>query len=219
MIQIYADGVLISDSRLEEHDLKGLKITAGLNKGGTAEIAMPPNHPAYDRFAGFKTVVEIHRDGALRFRGRALYPADEYDNSRTVVCEGEMCFLLDGVSRPYLYETNPGAIFASVIAEYNAQVDAFKQFKLGAVTVTDPNDYIRFESEEAEPVLDTVNKLIERCGGYIVFTTDGTGARVINWLATFGGLSTQTIDGPSSPSLHLLPQWLLPGTVSACSYK
>lgn len=195
MIQIYADGVLTYDSRREDYDLNGLKITAGLNKGGTAEIAMPPSHPAYNKYAGFRTIVEIYRDGALRFRGRALYPVDDYDNSRTVVCEGERCFLQDGVSRPYLYETNPGAIFAAVVAEYNAQVDRFKQFKLGNVTVTGPNEHVRFESEDAETVLDTVNKLIERCGGYIVFDTDSTGARRINWLASVGGMNKQIIDG------------------------
>ena len=42
MIQILADGVLVSDSRQEEYDLQGLRITRALNKGGTAEIVMPP---------------------------------------------------------------------------------------------------------------------------------------------------------------------------------
>lgn len=210
MIQIYADGawvydnglhdycfkddVLIYDSRLEEYDLQGLRITTSLNKGGVAEIVMPPFHPSYGALVGYRTIVRIYRDGRLRFRGRALYPVDDYNNTRTVVCEGELCFLQDGISRPYLYQTTPQAIFADVVAKFNAQVDAFKQFKLGDVTVTDPNDYVRLESEEAETVLATINKLVDRCGGFIVFTTDDTGARVINWLATVGKTNRQTIE-------------------------
>lgn len=208
MIQIYADGVLIYkngvatyeddvltyDSRLEEYDLQALRITAGLNKGGTAEIVMPPYHPAANSYVGFRTIVRIYRDGALRFRGRALYPVDDVNNARTVVCEGELCFLQDGVLRPYLYQDTPRNIFASVVAEFNAQVEPFKQFKVGEVIVTDPNDYVRLESEDAETVLGTVNKLLERCGGYIVFTTDDTGARVINWLAEVGNANRQTIE-------------------------
>lgn len=194
MIQIYADGALAYDSRLEEYDLRGLKITKGLNKGGTAEITMPAEHPAYGSFIGYRTIVEIYRDAELRFRGRSLYLTDDFENTRTVVCEGELCFLQDGVSRPYLYQDTPRAIFEAVVAEYNAQVDPFKQFKVGKVTVTDPNDYIRLESEDAEAVLATVNKLLERCGGYIVFTTDGTGAREINWLASVGTESSQLIE-------------------------
>lgn len=194
MIQIYADGVLTYDSRLEEYDLQGLRITTSLNKGGVAEIVMPPYHPAYNKYIGYRTVVEIYRDGLLRFRGRALYPTDDYNNFRTVVCEGELCFLQDGISRPYLYQTTPQAIFEAVVAKFNAQVDAFKQFKIGDVTVTDPNDYVRLESEEAETVLATINKLLDRCGGFIVFTTDDNGARVINWLATVGSANRQTIE-------------------------
>ena len=92
--------------------------------------------------------MEIYRDGELRFRGRALYPMDDYNNIRTVVCEGELCFLQDAISRPALYQTTPQAIFESLVAKYNAQVDDFKRFKVGDVTVTDPNDYIRLESFE-----------------------------------------------------------------------
>ena len=190
----YIDNVCTYDSRLEEDDLVGLKVTRGLNKGGTAEIVMPPYHPSYSKYAGYRTVVEIYRDGVLRFRGRALYPIDDFHNQRTVVCEGEMCFLQDAIIRPYLYETDPAAIFADVMAQYNAQVDEYKRFTLGDVTVTDPNDYIRLECESAESALAVINKLVERCGGYIVFTTDQDGARTVHWLATIGRQSGQAIE-------------------------
>ena len=147
MIQIYADGALTYDSRVDDYDLQALRITAGLNKGGTAEIVMPPKHPAYNSYIGYRTVVEIYRDGELRFRGRALYPMDDFNNMRTVVCEGEMCFLQDGISRPYLYQDSPDNIFKAVVGEYNAQVETFKQFKIGEITVTDPNAYIIFPGE------------------------------------------------------------------------
>lgn len=195
MIQIYADGVIAYDSRLEDYDLLGLTVTTGINKGGTAQIVMPPEHPAYSSYTSYKTIVEIYRDGRLLFRGRALYPADDYYNRRTVVCEGELCFFQDAVSRPYLYQTDPAAVFAAVIAVYNAQVEAVKQFRVGTVTVTDANDYIRLESENAETVLDTLTKLRQRCGGYIVFTTDpDDGARVVNWYASMGYRSGQVIE-------------------------
>lgn len=194
MIQIFADGALVYDSRLEGYDLQGLKVTRGLNKGGTAEIVMPADHPAYSSFTGYRTIVEIYRDGWLKFRGRALYPVDDFYNQRTVVCEGELCFLQDAIIRPYLYQTSPAQIFRDVIGKYNEQVDDFKRFRIGAVTVTDPNDYIRLECESAETALAVINKMVERCGGYVVFTTDETGARVINWLESVGARSGQTIE-------------------------
>ena len=194
MIQVYADGVLAYDSRLEEYDLLGLAVTTGLNKGGTAEIVLPSGHPAYEFFKSYRTVVEIYRDSVLLFRGRALYASDDFYNTRSVVCEGERCFFLDAVSRPYLYQDTPAAVFSAVVEEYNRQVEAFKQFRVGTITVTDPNDYIRVESENAESVQDTLDKLVGRCGGYIVFTTADDGARVVNWYESTGTRSSQVIE-------------------------
>ena len=195
MIQIYADGTLTYDSRLDDYGLAGLQVTTALNKGGTASIIMPPGHPAYDLYTSYKTVVEIYRDGSLQFRGRVLYPADDFYNRRTIVCEGELCFFQDAVARPYLYQTDPATIFGNLIAEYNAQVQPDKQFKVGTVTVVDDNDYVRLESESAAPLSEALDKLLERCGGYIVFTTDPSdNKRTVNWYASLGYHSGQAIE-------------------------
>ena len=195
MIQVYADNALVYDSRLEDYGLLGLTVTTGLNKGGTASIVMPPRHPAYNAFTSYKSVVTVYRDGLLLFRGRSLYPTDDFYNRRTITCEGERCFLRDGILRaPYVYQDGPAAIFTDVITLYNAQVDAFKRFKVGTITVTDPNNYIRLESETTQQTADVIDKLVERCGGYIVFTTDTEGERVINWYESLGYQSRQVIE-------------------------
>lgn len=194
MLRVYADGVIAYDSRLPEYGLIGLKVVAGLNKGGTAEIVMPPSHPAYSMFTSYKTQVTVYRDDELIFRGRALYPSDDFYGRRTITCEGERCFLHDGVIRPYLYQDEPAAIFADVISLYNAQVEEPKQFLVGTVNVTDPNNYIRLESESAEQISSVIDKLVERVGGYIVFTTNAAGRRVINWYESTGYRSSQVIE-------------------------
>lgn len=194
MVQVYADDILVYDSRLQDYALSQLKAETGLNKGGAAFITMPPNHPAFSSFISYRTVVTIYRDGKLEFRGRALYPSDDFYHNRTITCEGERCFLRDGIMRPYMYQDDPAIIFESVISAYNAQVEAFKQFVVGTVTVTDPNNYIRLESETAESVFATVGKLVERCGGYIVFTTNQEGQRVINWLENASYTNNQVIE-------------------------
>lgn len=194
MIKVYADDTLVYDSRLDDYRLLGLTVDVGVTIGGTANIILPPGHPAFESFTHYKTVVTIERDGVLLFRGRSLYPQDDFYNRRTIICEGERCFLRDGVMRPYLYQDNPAAIFADVIALYNAQVDSFKQFVVGTVTVTDANNYIRLETSEAEQTSDTIDKLVERCGGYIVFTTNADGKRVINWYAELNYASSQVIE-------------------------
>lgn len=194
MIEVYADGVTVYDSRLNDYVLRGLEVTTGVNKGGTAKLTMSSGHPAYDSFINYRTIVEVYRGAELLFRGRALYPSDDFYGRRTITCEGERCFLRDAFMRPYLYQDTPAAIFADVIGLYNAQVEEPKQFQVGTVTVTDANDYIRLESESAGQIADIIDKLVERCGGYIVFTTNAEGRRVINWYESLGYQSSQVIE-------------------------
>jgi phage minor structural protein len=194
MIQVYADDALVYDSRDHDLALLGLEVNRGLNKGGAATLTMPPHHVAYSSFTSYRTVVTIYRDQRLLFRGRALYPTDDFQLRRTITCEGERCFLRDGIIRPYAYQDAPAAIFADMIGLYNAQVESFKQFVVGTVTVTDPNNYIRLESYDAETFADAIDKLVERCGGYIVFTDGEDGRRVINWLKDINQRSAQLIE-------------------------
>lgn len=194
MLELIADGRPVYNNRLPDYKLLGLQTTHGLNKSGTASFIMPPAHPAYNLFVSKKTVVELYEDGVLRFRGRALYPDDDFYNRRTITCEGERGFLRDGIARPYLYQDTPAAIFTQALELYNASVDPWKRFTLGQVTVTDPNDYVRLESTQAEDFLAFFDKLVERCGGYITFTDDGNGGRAMNWLEKIGTQSNQTIE-------------------------
>ena len=145
IIKVYADDMLVYDSNLEDLALLGLEVENNIDKAGVATLVMPPGHPAYNSFVAYRSVVEVYKDDALLFRGRSLHPADDFYNRRTITCEGERGFLQDGIMRPYLYQDGPAAIFADVINLYNSQVEAFKQFVVGEVTVTDPNNYIRLE--------------------------------------------------------------------------
>ncbi|MBR5817538.1 MAG: phage tail protein [Clostridia bacterium] len=113
--------------------------------------------------------------------------------NRTITCEGERCFLRDGIHRPYRYNDTPESIFKTVIGLYNAQVEAFKQFTVGTVSGIS-TAAVELESDDAEPFSAVVDKLVELCGGYIVFTTNTEGQRVINWYETVNYSNSQTIE-------------------------
>lgn len=194
MVQLYADGKLIYSPFMDGYELQGLTATVGVNKGGVAEIVMPPGHPAYNSFVSRKTIVTIYRAGKRIFRGRALYPEDDFYGTRTITCEGQRCFFRDSVVRPYLWQTEPATIFRELVDIHNSQVDESKRFVVGTITVTDPNNYVRLESEEAEQSSDVLDKLVERCGGFVTFSTNDAGQEVINWLATLDRKCAQLIE-------------------------
>lgn len=194
MIKVYADEKLVYAAQLPGYELDSLQVTVSATSSGTATITMPPGHPAINYFTSYKTVVTIYRRDVLLFRGRALFSSDDFYNRRTITCEGERGFLHDSIVRPYLYQDSPTAIFADLISIHNSQVDASKAFVVGTVTATDANDYVRLEGTTAEQTTFVLDKLVERVGGYLVFTTNSTGQRVINWYEDPGYRSDQVIE-------------------------
>lgn len=178
--QIYVDGVLAYDSFVPDYAMERALLTTAVNKGGTLEPTMYPSHPAYDRFLPYVAEVKVVKDGNVWWRGRPLPHTDAMGGKKTVVCEGELCWLNDVVIRPYLYQDSPENIFRDLIEKYNAVVEPWKRFTVGSITVKDPNDYIRVEGESAAKILDVVQKLLDRLGGYITFESRDAG-RTINW--------------------------------------
>jgi hypothetical protein len=71
-------------------------------------------------------------------------------------------------------------------------MEGYKQFTIGEVDI--PDEDIKMDSENAEPVLSTLNKLLDRCGGHIVFSDAPDGSRIIGWKTFVGRLSGQTIE-------------------------
>lgn len=197
MIQVYKDGELSFDSRLQHRkDMRLLALTAedGLNKGGVALLTMDREHKDFDRFVSHKSIVEIWKNGRLDFRGRAEYPEDDFYHCRTITCEGEKCFLRDVPIRPFLYQEPPAEIFTNLINEYNRQATTERQFKVGTITVTHPNHYVPLSSDTAVPALDAIDQLIKLCGGVLVFSTNDAGERTINWLSEANFANNQIIE-------------------------
>lgn len=195
MYQVYADNNLIFDSRYEEYLIAKGQVTLEVNKSGSFVFTLYQDHPYYDRITKLKTIITVYRDNQLIFRGRVIKSADGFYNDKTFTCEGELSFLLDSIQRAYSFTGSPEELFTQFIEEHNNQVGTDKQFTVGEVTVTDPNDYINRANSAYEDTLSNLNsKLVESLGGYINITGGENGARVINWLADYPYLSTQTIE-------------------------
>lgn len=195
MYQIYADGALIFDNRFEEYVIGKGQISLEVNKSGSFVFSLFRDHPYYDRIVKLKTIITVYRDSRLIFRGRVIKSVDGFYNDKTFTCEGELSFLLDSIQRAYSFTGSPEALFTQFIQNHNAQVGADKQFVIGEVTVSDPNDYINRANGTYEDTLTNLNsKLIETLGGYINITRGNNGESVINWLADFPYLSTQSIE-------------------------
>ncbi len=198
MWKVYCDDYLLYNSALDEYKIISPSLDLELNKTGSFEFAIYPNHPNYDKLQKLKSIIQVFQDDYLYFRGRILNDTVGFHNERQVSCEGELAFLLDSIQRPFSFpesggEATPKAYFTYLITQHNAQVDADHQFIVGNVTVTDANNYIARSDTEYSTTWELINQgLINTHGGYLWVRHETTG-NYIDYLSDFTTLSDQPI--------------------------
>lgn len=194
MYKILADNQLIYDSTIDDYKIGKGSVESELNKAGSFTFSIYPDHLYYDSFIELKTVIKVLKDNDIIFRGRVLNDSSDYRNNKNLICEGELSFLNDSCIRPFEFAGTPEKYLKKIIDEHNAQVDNFKKFKLGTVTVTGE---IGRENTEYESALTNLNKHLidESTGGYLFITHDnGDDIPTLHYLSDFTDVSRQNIE-------------------------
>lgn len=196
MYTIYADGKALYSPNLvnEGYGVISPKLTVELNKAGSLTFILPPTNLMYDSIQKLKTIITVIQDSEEIFRGRVLHDEKDFYNRKDVYCEGELAFLLDSIQRPYTFQGDIPVLFRKFIANHNEQVDEEKQFTVGTITVTDPNNYINRENSDYSTTWDAINdKLIDTHGGYLRPRYQNS-IRYIDLVAEYGSASSQVIE-------------------------
>ena len=193
MYRVYCDGFLLYHSKLESLQIFSPSLELELNKTGSFEFTIYPDHPYYGLIKKLKSIITVFQDDYLLFRGRVLDEEVGWHNEKHVACEGELAFLLDSIQRPYDFTGSIWDFLSILITNHNAQVDAEKRFTLGNVTVTDPNDYIVRSDIDYVNTWEVIEKkLIELLGGYIVIRHED-GINYLDYLKEINLLAPQSI--------------------------
>lgn len=199
MYKIFADDTLIYDSTVDDYKIgKGIGALE-TNKAGSFTFSVYPDHFYYDRFVKKKTVIVVTKSDRILFRGRVLDDQDDMWKRREIICEGELNFLQDSLIRPYSFTGTLEEAFVKYVTEHNAQVDEFKRFRIGTVTVYDPNNYIARSNSGYETALKNLtSRLLEdSTGGYLHITHGEDGKDPIptlHYLSDFTEICSQTIE-------------------------
>lgn len=210
MYNISCDGYILYDPRDDELIVDNPTINLEVNTVGEGSFTIYANHPYYGVLKKMKSVFEVSDDIGVIFRGRMTGNSYDFNNGKTVDLEGAMAYFNDSKVRPYAFpddfledaEYVKAAESGNVIEFYlnwlieqhNAQVQDFQRFKLGRVTVKDPNNYLS-RSDSGYPSTWEVlgNKLFESSlGGYLTVRYEPDG-NYIDYLAEFELTNTQEI--------------------------
>ena len=187
-------------------------VTLAVNTFDAFEFVVPSSHPRYDDINLLTSIFDVY-DGHVRiFRGRVISKDVDFYRNCTVKCEPEAAYLCDSVFRPFVFTGSIIELLEMMLDSHNEQVGMKKTIFLGKVTVTDPNDSIRRESESAKSTWQSLNEhLLDTLGGYFVFRYDDD-ALYLDYLASFKETSGQEIR--FAQNLLDLSQFLTADTVA-----
>lgn len=195
MYQVLCDGSSLYDPHVEDLNLTEARVSLEVNRAGSFTFRIYPDNPMYGQIRKLKSSIEVFQDNVSIFRGRVLTDTRLFDLGRDIYCEGDLALLNDSVMRPYEYTGSVSGYLDLLINSHNVQVDSDKQFKIGSVTVTDPNDYItRSNINHAQTWQEVNDKLIgSSLGGYLVIRRED-GVNYLDYLTDSPYMSTQTIE-------------------------
>ena len=195
MYQISCDGFILHDVRLDKkYRVIDPSCKLELNTAGKLSFKIPSSHPYYDKIKKLSSVITLTQDGEWIFSGRVLNDEVDFRNIKTIEVEGELSYLADSNQRSAEYHNISVAdYFSTIIAKHNAMVEEKKRFKVGLVTVTDPNDSL-YRLSNYENTYSTIqDKLMDRLGGYIRIRHTSEG-NFIDYLADYENINTQEIN-------------------------
>lgn len=163
--------------------------TEEINKAGSLEFTITPDHYLYTKYKKMATILDITDDTGknILWRGRVLNDQKDFYLKKKVYCEGALAFLLDSVVRPYTYKsTTADAWFADLIKNHNSQVNEEKQFFDGGC---DAFGYkVSVSMKDYQQTLDELQDKVNLFGGYLNLSN-----RVLTWTSASGGISDQVI--------------------------
>ncbi len=171
------------------------KLTLEDSAAGSLSFKIYKSNLNYNTIKKLYPVVSVIRNGRTIFKGRVISDKKDFYNGKSVEVEGKLAFFNDSYLDPFSFSGRPDELFKMIVENHNSKVMEWQQFKIGIVTVTDPNDYIVRSSEN---VLNSWDALKDKCfksslGGHIRIRYEADGD-YIDWLADYNAVSGQSIE-------------------------
>lgn len=201
MYKVLADGNVIYDDRVPADAglyLVNPKLHLEDSAAGSFECDLVPNTFAYAACEGMTSIIKVLRDEEEIFEGRILSESYNFNNVRSIYCEGELAYLNDTFQPQNAYhDITVRQFIENIIRIHNCKVPPEKRFNwtpgtdpatdpLAAFicTIHDPAGDTGFRYTQYDSTLGALNKLIENFGGHM-FIRKVDGVRYLHFYDEF----------------------------------
>ncbi len=169
---IYVNGKVLDHPSMYEagYVAYGTKIDMEINTHGSMEFTVPMENPNYQVSQKIGSIVIALNGDTEVFRGRIAETKRDFYNNIKVYCEGQLAFLCDSRMPPFSVKESVKTFLSRILTMHNECVDENRQFQLGTVTVTDPdnNGILVRSSESSLSAWEIISeRLVNSLGGYL----------------------------------------------------
>ncbi|GAP04938.1 phage tail spike protein [Fructobacillus tropaeoli] len=162
------------------------------NGVSTASFTITMQNSLYRQSEAIANLVKVidTNTGKVVFDGRVVKVDGSFSGShtQTLQCEDCLAYLHDS-TQVYrkVQNTTIRDFLQMIVDEHNRQVESYKRFQLGRVTVSNSTDNVYRYTDDAQDTFDTIkDKLVSRLGGFLIWYRDGNGQLVLEYLASVG---------------------------------
>lgn len=202
MYKVTLDGAYLYHPWMQDRCITEGALTQEVNKNGSCDVSVVLDHPLAGSVLRRKSILEVIRfdlagSEETTYRGVVMNTVEDSSLEMEIQTEGDLVFFQDSIIRPFHKtgadvpgRTTPGDYFKWLVKKHNEQVDGFKQFAVGQVTVTgDAEDRERNGHSTTRDILD---ELVTESGGYIRTRSVGS-MHYIDYLAEYEAAGGQDI--------------------------
>lgn len=193
---IYADDEVLYSLTDEAYYIVNPKLTLELNQIDSLDFTIPPSHPLYSSLSKLSTTIEVRQGKEVLFRGRPLTDDIDFNNRKTVHCEGALGFLNDTIMHPYAVGayTTVKSLFKAALDEHYSQVPDYTPKRRIRFVKCDVSANIEAENEEYSQTMDVISSLVSENGGYLKLEYYDTGETGLSYYSSPVHTSSQIID-------------------------
>ena len=196
MYQVYGDGNLLHDDRLDGYRVTDATIDLELGKSGSFAFTIYPDHPSFAVIEPMKTKVTVFKYSHQIYCGRVLNIQYGFYGEKQVSCEGELAFLLDSMLPPHKFNGSLSGYLSFIINDHNAFMETDKRFTMGRVTVGNYSPFVVDETEYKSAYDLLSGNILSQVDGYLHVRYEGTVRYLdlLSYTADVSDISGQTIE-------------------------
>lgn len=186
--KIFADGRLLYSSQYGATDraLIQPRMKLEMGKAGSLSFTILPSHYLYNEIHEMTTVVTVYCDDVELFRGRMLKFQDDFFKQRKVSCESNLAYLLDSVVYPFKQTMTVSDFVDACLNDHNLQMEAWKRFTLGNVTIDEASTSVKFELSSNQQTSSVLESEVLNVYGGFLRTRYENGTQYLDYIKEYG---------------------------------